>query len=980
MHKRTSAWLLPVFLLLFVVLTGGARMTRADDGMFPPAAAARPFIDFDGKGFIVHGRRTFIASGSLHYPRVPRALWRDRLLRFKRAGFNTVQTYAFWNFHEPQEGKFDFTGDKDLDAFLKLVKSLGMYATVRVGPYVCAEWDSGGYPVWLRFKPGVRVREDNPQFEKYMDRWLDHVMPIVAANQINRGGSVIMVQLENEHPQGWGREMPNGYFTHLRDKALSLGLEVPYFFSGLNHGSDPAGGKPWDSVGRTNPWYSTEFWSVWYDRYGARPSDLVYDRRTWKILAYGGNGYNFYMLHGGTNFASWNNDEDTSSYDYGAAVGQAGDLRPIYYRFKRVSWFARAFQDILENSTNATDAFKNAATNSAVRVTARQSPAGTILFLDNNTDAPLDTQVKLADGKTYPHGGQITLMPGEIMPIVMDAPIIPGVKLTLGAARILGIAHQGATTTMVVYGPAGSKGQLNFHAGATDQVIPVTFPEGSGVMQSRVTAGGAETVRVMAVSDAAADKTWFVDAGTQTYIVCGADYVGDASAPNGRLTLTTEAPWTALSKPAVMAYGADDAPLLLRAQAVLNANITAPVLVGWQMRTATAEAQNGYRTTAWKTSGVPLAMGADGDYSEYAWYRANVQAPRTGLFALNVARAGDWLMAFVNGKPAGSTKPKQGTGARTLTLPLRSGPNSVAIFAAHYGRPKLFGYLGPIDTIDVKGMAGDVTLAKPSQNDGTKVTQWQWKTATGTETSGPETVSLSADAWQDTQIGTDVFGKKSGFAWYRAVLSASTAAHHSVHFEDVDDTATIYLNGKRLARHEGWGQPFDVSLDSRWQTNGPNELAVLVENNDNTGGINGAVTLQEAATGATPVTGWAMHGGIGAPDAANARWQPVTPQGTGAPTFFRCRFTAQPPGATGPHPILRVTTTGLSRGFVSLNGHNLGRYPEKVAASGLYLPECWLKPGTNSLAFFDEEGHVPTQVKLVIEDTASRVAVAQEAK
>ena len=136
---------------------------------------------------------------------MPRALWRDRLLRFKRAGFNCVEVYTFWNWHEPQEGKFDFTGDHDLDAYLKLVHEMGMYAICRVGPYYCAEWDSGGYPLWLRFKPGLRVREDDPPFLNAVDHFFDRLIPIVAANQISRGGSVILVQLENEGAS-WGTD------------------------------------------------------------------------------------------------------------------------------------------------------------------------------------------------------------------------------------------------------------------------------------------------------------------------------------------------------------------------------------------------------------------------------------------------------------------------------------------------------------------------------------------------------------------------------------------------------------------------------------------------------------------------------------------------------------------------------------------------------------------------------------------------------
>ena len=178
-----------------------------NDNWFPSAPAAKPYIDFDGKGFIIHGKRTFIVAGDLHYSRVPRAMWRDRLLRIKRAGYNTIQTYVFWNFHEPKEGVYDFSGDRDLRAYLKLIQSLGMYAIVRVGPYVNAEWDSGGWPIWLRFKPGVSVRDDSKPFYAAMDPWFDHLMPIVASEQINHGGPVILVQLENEDSRGAGTDL-----------------------------------------------------------------------------------------------------------------------------------------------------------------------------------------------------------------------------------------------------------------------------------------------------------------------------------------------------------------------------------------------------------------------------------------------------------------------------------------------------------------------------------------------------------------------------------------------------------------------------------------------------------------------------------------------------------------------------------------------------------------------------------------------------
>ena len=121
-------------ILACITFTAAAPLAgQPNDDIFPPSKAAQPYVDFDGKGFIVDGQRTFLASGSLHYPRAPRAQWREILLRFKRAGFTTVQTYAFWNYHEEKEGQWNFNGEKDFDAFLKLAKEVGLYVTVRVG-------------------------------------------------------------------------------------------------------------------------------------------------------------------------------------------------------------------------------------------------------------------------------------------------------------------------------------------------------------------------------------------------------------------------------------------------------------------------------------------------------------------------------------------------------------------------------------------------------------------------------------------------------------------------------------------------------------------------------------------------------------------------------------------------------------------------------------------------------------------------------
>ncbi len=395
----------------------------------------------------------------------------------------------------------------------------------------------------------------------------------------------------------------------------------------------------------------------------------------------------------------------------------------------------------------------------------------------------------------------------------------------------------------------------------------------------------------------------------------------------------------------------------------------APVLTGWQTRPGDAEAQPTFSDAAWKASADPLPMGADGDISAYAWYRTTIHIPKAGTYAFRPTEAGDWLSLFVNGRHVLSSPAR-----RPLSLTLPTGNSQLAVLAAHNGRPKLFGFLGPIDHADNKGLAGPVVLAAGDAH-GQEITTWRLKRDDTPDRANPPTDTTGA-GWQDATTGPDAFNKQRGFAWYRTTLPALAGARRRLHFENVDDNGTIYLNGKQIGAHEGWGQPFDVSLDTAWHADGPNELAVLVENKDGTGGIQGPVMLQTVAAGdEIPVQGWKMRGGPGDNTAA-AGWKPSSAASAdGTPAWYRAAFTAAPPGETGPHPILRLLPTGLSRGFVWLNGHNLGRYPEKVPAPGMYLPECWLNAGRNEIVLFDEDGHSPAQVSLTVEQAASRVGV-----
>ena len=975
----------PGILLSLVLLTQSN--LRANDSFFPPQPVAQNVINFDGKGFLVNGERTFIVSAGMEYARVPRELWADRLMRFKRAGFNCTEFYVFWNYHEPQNGQFDFSGNRDLDAYLKLAKSLGLYAIARVGPYSCAEWDSGGFPVWLRFVPDLQVRYANAPFEQYVGRFWGQLMPIVATNQINRGGNVILVQLENEHPRGSGTDgLGNPYFQFLQTTALADGLEVPYFFSGVHHGNDPAGNRPWSSAARNTPWFTTEFWCDWFSDYGetaANARDKDWD--TWKVIAFGGNGYNYYMAHGGTDFDYFNNDEDAASYDYGSAVGQTGDLRPEYYKFKRAAWFARSFQGILETSDNATTNYASASTNSAIRVTARTSAAGTILFLGNQGRSAQTTQVTF-DGAVYPRAGSLTINPSEMVPVVTGYTIIPGVTLEVAPTRILGITQQAETTTVVIYGPAGSSAELYFNvpadttisAGApaltlngTNLTLQATYASSGAANYSFQT--GSRRVRILAVSDTLADDTWFVDAGGQNYVVCGPQYVGDAAVTNGHLQIITEKPWRNASDHPVVAYGPADAPMALSAISTPDAHPDTATLAAWQTMSGTSEAAPGYDASGWLSSSTgPQQMGTDGDVSSYAWYRTTINVPAAGTNSIFFGNAADHMIPFVDGAavPAGDVS------ANSFTAAFSAGSHTIAVFTSHAGRNKFYPYIGAISNLYAKGLSGTARLFGMPVNGPASLTNWNvmMTTRSALRTGPPLT---TASGWTNYPFGSDAFGGRAGYAWFQTTLPAISAAETVLaNFASVDDNAWIYLNGIPLATNTGWSVPFNVDLTKVWQADGTNVLSVLVQNTEGKGGIFSSATLAAYQNSVT-LNNWVQRGGPGNANSTTG-WQALPDGATfSGPQFFKTTFTAAAPGTTGVNPMWRVTTSGLSRGSIWVNGHNLGRYPEKVPVSGLYIPECWLNAGphANTLVIYDETGQVPARVSVQSEPGASRDVV-----
>lgn len=329
------------------------------------ASAATPStFAIRGDTFLLDGRPFVIRSGEMHYPRIPRADWHDRLRKARAMGLNTITTYAFWNASEPEPGRFDFSGDNDIAEFVRAAGEEGLKVIVRPGPFVCAEWEFGGFPAWLLRTPGLRVRSYDSRFLKASAAWFKRLGQELAPLQATHGGPIIMMQVENEYGYA-GNDLD--YMQAIHQQMMDAGFDVPMFMSNgpgpiamtrgtlpgmlsvINFTGDAAKTEKAFQRSADNmkgmPRMAGEYWSGWYDRWGephnVRSTDEVVGAVGWMLDH--GISFNLYMVDGGTNFG-WmngaNNDGQylpiTTSYDYDSPIDEAGRLTPKYQAFRQV--------------------------------------------------------------------------------------------------------------------------------------------------------------------------------------------------------------------------------------------------------------------------------------------------------------------------------------------------------------------------------------------------------------------------------------------------------------------------------------------------------------------------------------------------------------------------------------------------------------------------------------------------------------------
>ena len=274
-------------------------------------------VSYDERSFLINNKRTIILSGSVHYPRSTPGMWDHIFEEMVEDGLNAVEIYVFWNIHEFKRGQeYDFTGPANLPLFVEKAAKAGLFVNLRIGPYVCAEWNYGGLPVWLNSIPGMSLRSDTPVWENEMERFVTDITKIMEKYLARNGGPIILAQIENEYH--WSQYMD--YINWCGELTAKLDLGIPWVMcNGLSANNTintcnrndcqryaqnhvrkfPSQPLAWTE---NEGWFQQ--WSLSYSSWADRtPEDMAYVILAW--FARGGAHHNYYMWYGGNHMGQW---------------------------------------------------------------------------------------------------------------------------------------------------------------------------------------------------------------------------------------------------------------------------------------------------------------------------------------------------------------------------------------------------------------------------------------------------------------------------------------------------------------------------------------------------------------------------------------------------------------------------------------------------------------------------------------------------
>ncbi len=989
--KTLKAFSIFLSILLAGLAFGGT--PKGDSSNEIPVRFSHPdIIRYNHDGFIIHGKPVFIYSGSFHYFRCDPSEWIDRLEKIKAAGFNTIETYVPWNWHERTEGHPDFA---PLVKFLDDCKEEGLYVIVRPGPYICAEWNTGGFPDWLEGKD-IGFRTASPADIRWSKYWYDEVLPVIRPHLITNGGCVILMQIENEYNYF---DLPNRdkiiYLKSLYETAMKNGIDVPIitcwttqsrdnsdsifsqimdacnFYPGWNITSTLPAIEEMKREEPDSPPMITELQGGWFSSVGDKSVRRVDDfgphqitALTDYVIAHGLKAINYYMLYGGTNFGYWGSKDRTTSYDYTAPISEPGGLWAKYRAVKLIGDFIKLEGPHLIAAHEVKDGAECEPPN--VETVLRSDGQTGFLYVWNKNDRTVDAKVRFRP----PIGSAVTidikLRPRAAYMLPVDLPLPGGGTLFYTNVPVSAISEYDGKPLIIAYGNPGDEATI--YAGSSmcteeikdaDQlfnwdgvyILLTTEERAAGSRVFRTPSGSVSLVSgtYLELDKGTTGKKTTVNIqtrpGLDTFSILASDKVASVSVDGKRVKTSVG------GRPAPMKFSLKTPPLNMPNIRIENvrakADADAPQASSWKRL---------------ESSGDTLApLETRGDYeSGYTVYSGKFSTVADGLLKTDYY-FDDWHSVLIDGKAVPGLT---GIGKENISgTKIPAGTHSIEVIYENQGWPNggnMEEHKG-LKSISFSHAAGIERLDT-------------WKharTPSPVPGNDPREASASYDdaQWSTVTVGngTQSFIQPDQGWWFRTHLTISNEAlseHASLTFGAVDDNALVYVDGKLAVTHKGYDAPFTIQLDGLARQ-GDNVIAVYVENQGGGGGIWKPVVFRWGSSVPLKIEMRIHHSLGGAfagwdkPAFKDSDWKTsknwTAVRSHDGITWYRGNFTV--PSKSGWVIPWRLHFISTGSAQIWINGRLLGRYSSRGPQEDFYLPDGWLNMnGKNSVAFVVRPG------------------------
>ncbi|MFC5470223.1 beta-galactosidase [Cohnella suwonensis] len=748
-------------------------------------------IELTERAVRLNGKSGILTSASVFYFRIPQELWKDRLDRLKKAGYNCVDVYFPWNYHELSEGRWSFDEERDAEAFLRLVHEAGLWTVARPGPYICSEWDGGALPAYLLAKDGLTIRDNDPAFLRHVSLWFGQIMPILRRQQIGEGGSVICVQLENEL-DFYGCKDPRGYIGALRDMALEHRIEVPLIACAGQGGLYAASGLA-DGVIPTCNFYPNDTDPEFEEKVlqyrellgeSKQPLMVTETNRSHfllrRLLSAGAKLLGPYLQVSGTDFGFTNGTNNwgeplaflTSDYDFGGMISPEGRIRPEVYEGRLLNRLIQAYGSSLAEALPALEASRfrlaDGSRNGLIGPVALSlSGGGLLVFLHNTSDESVSMSLI---GAGLEEGVPMKLAARSTIAVPHSLPLSDwgyAGQLLHSSAELFWLKSQGDETIAAFHADTEGEMAFRFDEALEWEANGGVAEKDGGRVRFRFGAGGTVSAFKGVASDGRRLVLIVMDRNTALAL--------EDFDPDGRIHCEP-----------LPVY--DDK--------------TVPVSIGWSAASIDPVAPVGPADA--RTIEHADYLEKFGVYRGYAWYQAKDTMPaalrREGIL---VRQASDVVSVYAGNAYAGTVVP----GGSSSFLP-HAGEQAGAFTA----RTEIWGHSNfddirkPALRLDsMKGIRGLVAVTKVKDLSG----NWRRRLVEG-DRAGLADEALDDRSWPITGFGGWLQMERPMVECFRKSFVASSYADSwTLHFNGLQGLAEVYANGVAIASVT----PFDPYAD-----------------------------------------------------------------------------------------------------------------------------------------------------------------------